>query len=296
MEDFKMKTARFFAMAFLAAASIPLTAQEADGDGSQKAVYAPQGPMGFGDASASHSWEMSSVTGELEGKLNSATAKVGDRVALKTTEKVQTADGTVIPRGTRLVGHITQLQARDATHRFAQLAIAFDHAELKNGQSIAIFTLIRGVNPVPGVMGVNSMNGDSPMGRMGDATSGGAMGSGGVTPGGGRGSRSGGGQPGAMGGGGVQGTPATTTPVGDRTDGSPDPNPQGAVELAGHGDRNENVGAHQAAAARAIPYPTAIPGVMLAGNSSASGVFLASMKDIQFESGTEMQLGIVADR
>ncbi len=292
-----MKTARFFAMAFLAAASIPgasipLIAQEAGADGSEKAVYAPQGPMGFGDASASHSWEMSSVTGELEGKLNSATTKVGDRVVLKTTEKVQTADGTVIPRGTHLVGHITQVQARDATHRFAQLAIAFDHAELKNGQSVAIFTLIRGVNSSAGVMGMNSMNSGGPMGGMGDATSGGAMGDGGAMTGG-RAGRSGGGLPGTMGGG-VQGAPTTTTPVGDRTGANSDPNPQGSVQLAGHGDQNENVGAHQAAAARAIPHPTAIPGVMLAGNSTASGVFLASMKDIQFESGTQMQLGIVA--
>jgi hypothetical protein len=300
MEDFKMKTARFFAMALFAAASIPvasipLIAQEEGADSSEKTVYAPQGPMGFGDASASHSWEMSSVTGELEGKLNSATAKAGDRVVLKTTEKVQTADGTVLPRGTRLMGHVTQVQARDATHRFAQLAIAFDHAELKNGQSVAIFTLIRGVNPSPGVMGLNSMNSDGPMSGMGDATSGSAMGGGGVTPGGGRGGHSSGGQSSTLGGG-AQGAPATTTPVGDRAGANPDPNPQGAVELAGHGDQNEHVGAHQAAAARAIPHPTAIPGVMLAGNNAASGVFLASLKDIQFESGTQMQLGIVADQ
>ncbi len=71
----------------------------------------------------------------------------------------------------------------------------------------------------------------------------------------------------------------------------------GAVQLAGHGeDVNENTGAHQLAAARSVPHPTAIPGVMLAGNSTASGVFLASRKDIEFESGTQMQLGIVADR
>jgi hypothetical protein len=249
--------------------------------------------MGFGDASASHSWEMSSVTGELEGKLNSATAKVGDRVVLKTTDKVVTADGTMIPRGTRLVGHITQVQARDATHSFAQLAIAFDHAELKNGQSIAIFTLIRGVNPSPGVMAMNSVNSDGPMNGMGDSTGGGAM------TGGGRGGRSGGEQSGTLGDA-VQRTSQTPTSaptsVGDRAGANPDPNPQGAVELAGHGDVNENLPAHQAAAARAIPHPTAIPGVMLAGNSSASGVFWASMKDIQFASGTQMQLGIVADR
>lgn len=290
-----MKTARFFAMALLAAASIPLMAQEAGADESQKTVYAPQGPMGFGDASASHSWEMSAVTGELQGKLNSATAKVGDRVVLKTTEKVVTADGTVIPRGTRLVGHITQVQARDATHSYAQLAIAFDHAELKSGQSIAIFTLLRGVNPSPGVTTINPMNSDGPMNGMGDSTGGGTMAGGGGTTGSGRGGRGGGQQSGIVGSA-VERTSATTTPVGDRTGANTDPNPQGAVELAGHGDVNENVGAHQAAAARAIPRPTAIPGVMLAGNSSASGVFLASMKDIHFESGTQMQLGIVADR
>ncbi len=290
-----MKISRLFAMAMLAAVSIPLLAQQPGEDGSQKAVYAPQGPMGFGDASASHSWEMSSVTGELEGKLDSKTAKVGDRVVLKTTEKVVTADGTLIPRGTRLVGHITQVQASDSSHPVSQMGIAFDHAELKNGQSIAIFTLIRGVNHSPGVMAMNSMNGDRPMGGMGDSTNGSVMAGGDATTGASRGGRSGGGQSGIPGGG-VQSTSAITTPVGDRAGADTDPNSPGTVQLAGHGDVNENIGAHQAAAARAIPRPTAIPGVMLAGNSSASGVFLASMKDIQFGSGTQMQLGIVADR
>lgn len=289
-----MKTAKFFAMAILVAASIPVIAreagaQEAGEEGSQKAVYAPQGPMDFGDASASHSWEMSSVTGELECKLNSATAKVGDRVVLRTTAKVVTSDGTVIPRGTRLVGHISQVQTRDAKHTFAQLALAFDHAELKNGQSIAIFTLIRGVNPSAGVVAMNSMNRDGLMNGMGDSTSGDAM------TGGGKGGRSGGEQLPTLGDT-IPRIPTATTSVGDQAGANPDPNPQGSVQLAGHGDLNESVGAHQAAAVRAVPHPTAIPGVMLAGNSSASGVFSASMKDIQFESGTQMQLGIVADR
>jgi hypothetical protein len=287
-----MKTSRFIAMAVFTAACVPLIAQDEGGDPSQKAVYATQGPMGFGDASASHSWEMSSVAGELDGKLSSATAKVGDRVVLKTTEKVVTADGTAIPRGARLVGHVTQVQARDTTHRFAQLAIAFDHAEFKNGQSIAIFTLIRGVHPSTEVTAMNPTSGGDPMGGMGDSTSGGVVG-------GGRGGRSSGGQSGIMGGGAPgtsQNPTSATTPIENPMGANTDPNPQGTVQLAGHGDPNESVGAHQAAAARAIPHPTAIPGVMLAGNSTASGVFLATMKDIQFASGTEMQLGIMADR
>ena len=49
-----------------------------------KVTYAPTAG-GFGDQAASHAWEMSPVTGELEGKLDSKTARVGDRVVLKTT-------------------------------------------------------------------------------------------------------------------------------------------------------------------------------------------------------------------
>jgi hypothetical protein len=284
-----MKTARIFAMAFLAAASIPLMAQQAGTTGSQKEVYGTQGPMGFGDEAASHSWEMSSVTGELQGKLDARNARVGDRVVLKTTEKVQTADGTVIPRGTRLVGHITLVQTRDSTHAVSQMGIAFDRAELKNGQSIAIHTLIRGVNPPPNLSVVNPLASADPTATMGSTANGSP------TTGGGRGGRSGGGQSGILGGA-VQRTPPTTTSVGDLAGANTDPNQAGTVQLAGHGDVNENIGAHQQAAARAVPHATAIPGVMLAGSSSASGVFSASQKDLQFESGIQMQLGIVADR
>ena len=283
-----MKTARIFAMAFLAAASIPLMAQQAGTTGSQKEVYGTQGPMGFGDEAASHSWEMSSVTGELQGKLDARNARVGDRVVLKTTGKVQTADGTVIPRGTHLVGRITQVQTHDSAHAISQIGIAFDRAEMKNGQSIAIYTLIRGVNPPPNFSDVNPLANADPTATTGFNANGSS------TTGGGRGGRSGGGQPGIYSDA-IKRTSPTTTSVGDRADANTDPNSPGAVQLAGHGDLNENVGAHQAAAARAVPHPTAIPGVMLAGNSSASGVFLASRKDIQFESGTLMQLGIVKD-
>ncbi len=114
-------------------------------------TYAPKAG-GFGDLAASHAWEMSPVTGELDGKLDSKTARVGDRVVLKTMDKVQTSDGTVIPRGSRLVGHVTEVQAYDPAHGTAQIAIAFDHAELKNGQSIAIYTLIGGVVPSGGAV------------------------------------------------------------------------------------------------------------------------------------------------
>jgi hypothetical protein len=289
MEDFKMKTARFFAMAILVAASIPLTAQEAGGDSSQKTVYAPQGPMGFGDASASHSWEMSTVTCELQGKLDSKTAKVGDPVVLKTNDKVQTEDGTVIPRGTRLVGRVIQVQKQDATHNIAELAIALDHAELKSGHNLAIYTLIRGVFPPSHYSAVNPLADADPTAPMNSTTAGSA------TPGGGRGGRNGGGETGVFSDAMRRVSPNTTS-VSDQAATNTDPNQAGAVQLGGHGDPDDTRDAHKAAAARAVPHPTAIPGLLLAGSSTASGVFLSRPKDIEIQSGTEMQLGIAADR
>ncbi len=76
---------------------------------------------------------MTSVTGELENKLDTKSAKVGDRVALKTTDKVQVSDGTIIPRGSRLIGHISELQAHNGDRAIAQMGIVFDRVELKNG-------------------------------------------------------------------------------------------------------------------------------------------------------------------
>ena len=62
------------------------------------------------------------------------------------------------------------------------------------------------------------------------------------------------------------------------------------------GGSNTDTGAHAFAAARAVPHPTRIRGVLLAGNSTSSGVLLAPVNDIRFESGTQIQLGVAADR
>lgn len=322
-----MKTARFFAMVFLAAASASLMAQQVNAAGQEQgsthvadtqvnnttqasaaananpgSVHATgsaentsnvsaKGPIGFGDEASSHAYEMSSVTGELQGKLDSKHARVGDPVVLKTTEKVRTEDGTVIPKGTRLVGHVTEVQSRDSAHGVSQMGIAFDRAELKNGQSFAIHTLIRGVSPSPSVMAMNSMNSDDQMSAMAEPMGGGMSA-------GGHGGRGGGllGGGGNVAGGVLDRTAATTSSVGDRIGETANENASGAVRMAGHGDLTGNVGAHQFAAARMVPHATAIPGVMLGGNSTASGMFSASKKNIEFASGTQMQLGIVKDR
>ncbi len=286
-----MKLALAFAMAVAALTSNSLAAQQADettpAGAPTKVTYAPTAG-GFGDLAVSHAYEMSQVTCELEGNLDSKTAKVGDRVVLKTTDKVQTSDGTVIPRGARLVGHVTEAQAYDGLHGPARIAIAFDHAELKNGHSIAVHTLIRGVAPSTDATAVRQANDDNMMGMpmATGAVNGGRMGPnyGGVA--------------------GVEGAGLATGPVdrvGDAASRASnrvdtDAGSTASTTSAPGSDLKMDTGAHGVAAARAIPHPTKIPGVMLAGNSSSSGVLLASRRNIRIESGTQIELGVVADR
>jgi hypothetical protein len=276
--------------------AIPVLAQDSGADTNAapatdeaKVTYAPTAG-GFGDLAASHAYEMSPVTGELDGKLDSKTAKVGDRVVLKTLDKVQASDGTVIPRGSRLVGHVTEVQAYDPAIGLARIAIAFDHAELKNGQSIAIFTLIGGVNT-----GANAVTGQrSPESRQDDGAGGGMMGmpvAGGSMINGGRMDSSGGG--GGPGGATNDVDRASDTAVAERRrdEANLGSSPGSTVNTTG-GGLNTPTGAHAVAAARAVPHRTQIPGVLLAGNSSSSGVLLSLIRNIQFESGTEIQLGV----
>ena len=309
-----MKTSPFLVLAIAAFACIPLLAQQTEvdaGDSAKTTYSAPAG--GFGDDAASRSWEMTSVSGELDGKLDSKTAKVGDRVTLKTADKVQAGDGTLIPRGSHLVGHITAVQAHNNSDRaLAQIAIAFDHVELKNGQSVAVHSLIRTVRPSGSVSMMPSMDDGDMMsatsgggGRMGGGRGGGGIMGGGIGAG-----ASASTDPGSLGAGSVGGISggsvdrtagsvpgAGTNPGVGNVDAGVGARENSEVQLAGHGDAPIHGGARAAAAARTVPHNTGIPGVMLAGSSTASGLLIdADRRDLEFTSGTRFEMGVVTDR
>jgi hypothetical protein len=311
MKDIGVKIAILLGVAAAIVTSIPLLAQETDASASDsaKVTYAPAGG-GFGDQAASHAWEMSSITGELQTRLDSKTAKPGDPVVLKTIEKAQTSDGTMIPKGSRLIGHVTQAQAYSKEHGAALLGIAIDRAELRGGHSVAIYTLIRGATLGASVSMMNSMDSGNGMGApMGAPTGGGGMmvgdpgmgagrGGGGSIGGAGGAINGAGSMAGGAAGGAIDRNGATAGEAASSIDDQVGPSlgstENATVETAGHGDMSAT-GAHAAAAARAVPRPTGIPGVMLSGSSSASGLFLSSTKtNLEFESGMRMQLGIVA--
>lgn len=75
---------------------------------------------------------------ELSSPIDSKKCKPGDAVNGRTTEAVKSEGKTVIPKGARLVGHVTQASARAKGESESALGIVFDKAILKNGQEIPL--------------------------------------------------------------------------------------------------------------------------------------------------------------
>lgn len=74
----------------------------------------------------------------LKGSLDVKKSKVGDRVEAETTQDVKENGKVVLRKGTRLVGHVTEVQAREKGQAKSDLGVAFDRAELRNGQQMPL--------------------------------------------------------------------------------------------------------------------------------------------------------------
>lgn len=246
------------------------------------------------NGSAAEAAEMRPVTGELEGKLDSKSARVGQPVVLKTTQKMKTADGTVIPKGSRLLGHVTQVQAHGRGRENSSMGLEFDRAELKNGQSFAIHSVIQSVAPPASAMMADSMDAEDGFGGGGMA-GGVPMAGGGMA--GGRGLLGGGGH---MGNGLVGGTLSGAASAPGRVGSGLDTTAGDALGATGHVTRATagSAGAVLHGAARGTgslaAHATGIPGVMLRGDATgaASGMLSATKRNIHLDSGTQMVLGI----
>src|SRR5437762_1373138 len=80
---------------------------------------------------------------ELSSPVDSKKCKPGDAVNAKTTEAVKAEGKTVIPKGSKLIGHVTQASARAKGEAESSLGIVFDKAILKNGEEIPMSVGIR---------------------------------------------------------------------------------------------------------------------------------------------------------
>lgn len=212
--------------------------------------------------------EMRPVQAQLVNKLDTKTAKTGDDVVVETRASVKTADGTEIPKGSRLVGRVVAVQP-SAGGTNSQVALQFDHAELKGGQNLPIHSEIQSIEPAGGDASVNES-----AGLDHGAISGPPAGAAGA------------------------GAPGAANSMGSARS-NPGYAPGTVPETAGNGE--PAAGTVVAKTGNITIKATSVPGVLLANNApgqqdprmaQASSILLGAKKDVTLEGGTLMVLAV----
>src|SRR3981189_2266253 len=184
----------------LSAAAQSQTGAQAGAQSSISASVEAGQTQGQASGNASASTSASAQNGQANGSLASGTAinaalsspvdskkcKPGDPVNAHSTEAVKSEGKTVIPKGAKLVGHVTQASARAKGESESALGIVFDKAVLKKGQEIPLSVGIQALAAAQSSASAAGSDIDT-MGGMGASAAGsGAAGGrgalGGVTP------------------------------------------------------------------------------------------------------------------
>jgi hypothetical protein len=85
------------------------------------------------------------MNAELSQPVDAKKNKPGDPIAAKTTSATKSNGNVVIPKGTKLVGHVNEAKARAKGESESAVGIVFDKAVLKNGQEIPLNVALQAV-------------------------------------------------------------------------------------------------------------------------------------------------------
>jgi biotin carboxyl carrier protein len=83
---------------------------------------------------------------ELSKSLNAKKLKVGDKVKAEVSQDVVSHGKVIIPIETKLVGHVTEVSARDSEHPESRLGIVFDRILLKHFRDIDFQAVVQAVS------------------------------------------------------------------------------------------------------------------------------------------------------
>jgi hypothetical protein len=81
--------------------------------------------------------------------LDSSKLKEGDAVEVETAGSFKLADGTLVPKGSKLTGHVTAAKARSKGDPDSQLTVTFDKLNVANGKQLSIKGMVQAVFPPP---------------------------------------------------------------------------------------------------------------------------------------------------
>ena len=252
-----MKNGTAFVTTLLALASWPLLAQQPPAANQPPPSNQAPSPSNQAASPAAPAVEMSPVTGELVSKLDSKTAKAGDSVVVQTKTSVNTADGTEIPKGSKLVGHVMAVHP-SASGDNSQVALQFDHVELKSGQSMPVHSQIQSITPAGGA----ASTGSAAMAPSAPSSS-------------------------------APGTSGANAPQGASADPGAAPTANGQPAPGTIVARNGNI-AIRTTSIPGVLVANNAPGQQDPRMGQASGILLGAKQDIELDGGTQMVLGVSA--
>jgi len=238
-----------------------------------------------GIASNGSSQGSSSLQAVLTKPINAKKAKPGDTVMAKTTQAWTTADGVRVPKGSRLIGHVTEAQARSHGQAQSSLGFVFDKAVLKHGRQVPIHGVLRAVAPPRNLAAMASGNGMMNMGANG-----GMSGMGGAAP---AVAAGGGGLLGGAGGavGGVAGNATPALGGAASAAGNLGANAAGGLNGVAGGAAQTTLGAASSGVVglRNVQMVSSAAGN---ANGSMSNVLTSTTQNVQLQSGTQMVLNV----
>ncbi len=108
-----------------------------------QSVNAPN--QGTQAAAASQLRSGSSIHATLEKPVDARKNKPGDQVVAKTSDDVKSEGKVVIPRGSKIVGHVTEVKAREKGQAESAVGVVFDHAVLKDGRQVPLSLAVQAI-------------------------------------------------------------------------------------------------------------------------------------------------------
>jgi hypothetical protein len=126
---------------------------------------------------------------QLTKTIDAKKAKTGDQVEAKVTQDLKNGQGQVIvTKDTKVLGHVTEAQARNKEQKESQVGIAFDHAVMKGGgdmqMPMSIQAVIGSMNPNANGNGNNNNENNQSASPTSSAPAGGTSGAGSARTGG----------------------------------------------------------------------------------------------------------------
>jgi hypothetical protein len=108
--------------------------------------------------------------------LESGKLKEGDAVEAETVGSFKLPDGTLVPKGSKLVGHVVASKARSKGDADSELTLTFDKLAVANGKQLSVKGVVQAVFPPaeeahdPQMAGAASVAGGGGMGAPGTVT------------------------------------------------------------------------------------------------------------------------------